>query len=270
MDITTGRYDNISIEQYHRECPGWSKSALDKVNRSMAHYFASKETKEQTPAMLFGSAFHCAVLEPSRYDLEYCVEPEVDKRTKEGKAKYAEFIQLTLGLTPISGGSAESIAKMRDAIYSHPTAGALFNAGDAEHSFFWTDPKTGLLCKCRPDYLRKDNIVVELKTTSDASYFSFQKDIAKYRYYVQGAFFCDGISSVIKESVNEFIVVAIEKEEPYGIGIYKLDEDCLNIGRAAYRMDLQKIVAYENTPDNDKWAGYPEFVQDMFLPGWVN
>lgn len=268
MDIQPGRYDNISLEQYHRECPGWSKSALDKVNRSMAHYLCAED--KQTPALAFGAAFHCAVLTPDLYEAQYCVAPICDRRKKEGKEDYAEFQQKSLGKTVLESSDCAAISKMKENVFSHPVAGALFNSGDAEHSFFWIDKKTGLLCKCRPDYLRNDGIVVDIKTTSNASYFEFQRDIAKYRYYVQGAFFLDGISAVLDKKHSEFLLVAVETTEPYAVAVYRLDDDALNVGRTAYHIDLDKVLAWEKQPEESRWSGYPDQVQDMYLPAWVN
>jgi hypothetical protein len=268
LEFTTGRYDNLSLEQYHRECKGWSKSALDKVNRSMAHYLEScRNPPEPTHAQALGSAFHCRVLTPELYESQYAIEPILDKRTKAGKEMFADFQAENMGKTLISAGDAALVEQMASSVLCHPVASQLLTDGDAEHSFFWTDPKTNLPCKCRPDYLRRDGIVIDLKKTVDASWFAFQRSIVNYRYHVQGAFFCDGVSHVTKELYNSFILIAVEDKPPFAIGIYRLESEALNVGRTAYEMDLAKVVEYEK---DKSWAGYPVYIQDMFLPAWVN
>lgn len=261
-----GRYDNITLSQYHK-MPAYSKSALDKINQSMAHYFeAITSPKEQTPQMLLGSAFHCRTLTPDIYMKEYVVAPECDKRTKIGKETYAEFEELNAGKTILSFAQAATAECMAKAVLEHPIASRLLTDGDAEHSFFWTDPRTGLPCKARPDYLRRDGIIIDLKSTADASYYEFQRTIVNFRYHVQGAFFGDGVTSVTGEKRFSFILIAVESSAPYAVAIYRIDDDGINIGRTAYGLDLDKVVAYEK---DKSWAGYTMQIQEMILPPWA-
>lgn len=79
--------ENMTNAQYHA-AEGVSKSDLDLVHISPAHYKARKGNTAQTPAMLIGSALHKLVLEQESFDKEFAVLPEIDRRTKEGKALY--------------------------------------------------------------------------------------------------------------------------------------------------------------------------------------
>ncbi len=90
----------IGIEEYHAG-PGVSKSDLDLIARSPAHYRAQKAApREATPAMIIGSAFHTATLEPEKFDLEFAVAPEgIDRRTKAGKEEWAAFEAASAGKT---------------------------------------------------------------------------------------------------------------------------------------------------------------------------
>ena len=261
-----GRYDDISLEQYHNDCPGWSKSSLDLVHRSMAHYLANE--KKKTEALIFGSAFHSSILTPDLYKKEFCIMPECDRRTTVGKQIYAQFQIENIGKEIITNEQSDSIKKMTESIFSHPIAKNLFNSGDAEHSFFWNDKETGLKCKCRPDYLRTDEICIELKSTKDASYDSFTKDVANYRYYVQGAYFKDGINNS-GSGCKEFIICAVESAPPYNVALYRLDDEALIVGRAMYRADLQRVKKFFEVDENERWAGYVPVINDLYLPPWI-
>ena len=54
--------------------------------------FAMDNPQPTTPAMKFGSAIHMNVLQPEEFHINYAVAPKFDKRTKQGKANHAEFV----------------------------------------------------------------------------------------------------------------------------------------------------------------------------------
>lgn len=82
----------MTNSEYHAN-KAVSKSDLDLINRSPLHYInAVKNPKEQTESMLFGSVVHKLVLEPETFAAEYIAAPKCDRRTKEGKARWQEFI----------------------------------------------------------------------------------------------------------------------------------------------------------------------------------
>jgi hypothetical protein len=261
-----GRFDDISLEDYHK-MDGWSKSALDKVHKSMAHYFESKKEQMTSPALEFGSAFHSKVLTPDLFQKEYVIEPDFgDLRTKAAKELKASFLMENINKKGLDFESATKIELMSQAVFNHPVANQLLTDGDAEHSFFWIDDQTKLQCKARPDYVRRDGIIIDLKTTSDASWFEFQRSIVKYRYHAQGGHFTNGVSKVMGSDYGTFILIVIESSAPYNVAVYNLDEDSLNLGRTSIKMDFDKILAYEKT----QWTGYPCMIMDMFLPPWAN
>ena len=62
---------------------------------------------------------------------------------------------------------------------------------------------------------------------------------------------------------------AVEKTPPYGVAVYNFDEISLDVGRLQYEGDLEKLVAFEQTPEDKRWAGYSPDVQEMYLPPWA-
>lgn len=267
MEFKVGRFDDISLKEYHH-MPGWSKSALDLVNQSMAHYLHNLENpKEQTEAMAFGSALHCKVLTPELFDKEFYVWQKLPRNTKEGKAAWAKAVCEAGGRSIIDYEQLARIEAVSNAVLSHPVASQLLCDGSAEQSFMWIDKRTGLQCKARPDYFRNDKICLDLKTTEDASYFEFQRKITNYRYHVQGSFFADGITESIGELCNTFILIAVETSAPYNVAIYRLDDDALSVGRGSYQRNLDTVKEFFES--EDKWPGYPVHIQDMILPPWT-
>ncbi|MBT3042233.1 MAG: PD-(D/E)XK nuclease-like domain-containing protein [Candidatus Thiodiazotropha sp. (ex Codakia orbicularis)] len=287
-----GLFDDIPNAEYHGG-PGISKSGLDLINQSPLHYITNKRhPKPSTPAMVIGSAFHALVLEPDLFEKEYTLPPQgAPKRPtatqlnaknpsaaamksiayweqwdaeNEGKI----IIENKTGDDPFwQPGDWDRLHHMRDAILEHPYASILLDPdqGKAEQSVYWIDERTKKLCKCRPDFINDaHNVAIDLKSTNDASYTEFAKSSAKFRYHVQDPFYRDGLSK-IGHPVRAFIFVAVEKQPPWGIGIYKLSPEERRIGRIEYQRNLD---IYAECHQADEWPCYPTILRDLVLPPW--
>lgn len=256
----------MSNAEYHNT-PAISKSDLDLIAKSPMHYKLSKENKpDQTAAMLLGSVTHKLVLEPEKFADEYIVAPDVDKRTKEGKAKWAEFISEVDNLTVIDSEMYEQAKAIATAVYNHPVAAKLLQGGQAELSYFWLD--NDIECKCRPDYLREDiKTVIDFKTTQCSSPEEFTKSAYNYRYHVQAAWYLNGLKACDVD-VENFIFIAVETKPPYPVVVYVADELMIKLGRIEAAENLE---TYRKCLASDIWYGYEETpkVHSLSLPDWV-
>ena len=121
--------------------------------------------------------------------------------------------------------------------------------GDAEKSYFWADEQTGLDCKCRPDkHIKYPNfdLLVDVKTAPDLSKFNYSVD--DYRYHVQDAWYCDGVSRFTDKPVSmEFLVIQKTIEiGRYPVMVVKLPPEAIEYGRALYREDLNRYAEFLN------------------------
>lgn len=262
---------DMSNEDYHSS-PGVSKSGLDLIAKSPLHYWAryldpKREPHDPTAAMITGTAIHTAVLEPDRFALEYRVAPAVDKRTKDGKATWEAFVAdcEANGHTSISVKDLEICNNITSVVRSHYTAQQLLKDGTAEMSMFWEDEKTGVLCKCRPDWMATDNIVVDLKSALDASPQGFAKSAFNYRYWVQAAWYLDGIEKATGTRPEAFVFVAFEKDPPYACGFYYATDAMIEAGREEYRRLLD---IYAGCLATQNWHGYSPALEALEMPAW--
>lgn len=260
----TGVFE-MSIESYHQH-EAISNTGLGYILKSPAHYIAYRnQPPEATTAQIIGSATHAGILEPALFKERYASMPEgLDRRTKIGKQTY-EDLQAS-GKMILPHTAFQNIQRMIEEAYSHPTVSTYLKGGVTERSFFWKDKETGVSCKSRPDYLRKDGIIVDLKTTDSASLVAFQKSVANYAYYRQAAFAMDGLKAVLGVDQVGFVLIAIEKEPPYAIAIFILDSDAIAAGRLEYQFALN---TYANCLKTDRWPGYTVETQTLSLPGWM-
>jgi hypothetical protein len=90
----------IHDRKEYRAFPAFNQSAAKHILTSPAHYQAYINTpQEETKALRFGTFVHSAVLEPHTLDDLYATAPDCDRRTKEGKAAWAEFATANAGKT---------------------------------------------------------------------------------------------------------------------------------------------------------------------------
>ena len=251
----------MNNHEYHAN-PAISKSGLDRINISPAHYKAwLTEDRVETPAMKLGTAAHCAILEPERFQSDYIAAPDgIDRRTKAGKEAWSDMESSGKIILPAADYAA--LLAMRESVMSHQSARELLSEGVAEQSFFgrlWD-----VDVKCRPDWLTS-GIVVDLKTTQDASLIGFSKSIANFRYAVQHAFYCD-VLSVCGVEPQAFIFVAVEKTAPYAVGVYEMDAASVEIGREAYQRNLD---TYKRCLDTSEWPAYSTAIESISLPKWA-
>lgn len=242
-----------TIEEYNNY-PA-ARSSLLKLfnNKSPAHYLHALENpKASTPAQLFGTAVHEAMLEPKLFKEKMIVMPIFEGKTKDGKIttnanatevkeKAAKWLMENHGKTIITEEERFNLEGMLASISKHKRASELLSDGNSEESLFWTDPETGIQCKARPDRLREGHIIADVKTTEDASEWSFNKDIAKFGYHFQGAMQLDAATAVFDKIFDTFIIIAVEKQAPWGVQCFQLSENDLREGQELYYSALRKL-----------------------------
>lgn len=253
----------LTNQEYHAN-PAVGSSSLKNVLRSPAHYKHKCDNPEDpTPAMELGTAIHEAILEPNLF-ADAVVMP-----TFSGTGSRAAKDQWLLenhGKRILTADNMERIKGILKSVSAHKTARSLLSKGASEESYFATCPDTGIICKARPDFLRDGHIIVDVKSTVDASPAGFAKAVANYHYALSGAFYLDVVSNVMGQNFNQFIILAVEKEPPYAVGVYLLDEGTIDAGRFLYKKALKRLKACR---DSGVFPAYADEVQSIALPTWA-
>lgn len=260
--IALGSYvgvaDAISNADYHAS-PYVSSSWLKELAKSPAHLQAYRASPpESSAAMNMGSAIHSLALEDGKDVLR---APGSTRNTN----LYKDFVKANPNGIYLLEDEYERALRARDAVLSHSIAKKLLSGGKAEQSAFWLDSETKVPCKCRPDYLRDDGIVIDLKTTGDASAPIFQRNITDRKYHWQSAWYLDGLSQVLGKQLKDFVHIVVETEAPYAVALYALDDGALEKAREDIRKLLQ---TYAECLHTGTWPGYSPDIQNMTLRHW--
>jgi hypothetical protein len=272
--IINGVYD-ISIEEYHNG-QGVSRSSLMEMAKSPLHYWhkcinPNREQRE-SPAVIekrhaleFGNALHTYILEPPKYLENYHLMPEANRTTKIGKEIYAKALNEANrdNKSLISVDAHETILEMTQSINNHPAAPDLIRDAFYEKSLYWTDEETGILCKVRPD-IWHSNFICDLKTAQSASENDFKRSIYSYGYHIQAGMIHEALKNVTGVNMQSFLFVVVEKEAPYAVAVYQLDETALEQGIIEFKNLLRKLKSCINT---DHWPSYPSTL--ISLPNYV-
>lgn len=242
-------------EKEYRQHPAISRSELWHILESPQKFKYFRENpQEPTPALLFGQLFHKMLLQPEDLWSEYAVAPCVDRRTKDGKEVWRQFTEESDGKAVVTPEMVQQAAAMCESVQREPLAVKLLN-GAKEVPFFWTDEMTGEDCKCRVDVLNTEYsqpIIVDVKTTADASTDAFIRSSINYGYDLQSAMYSDGVEKNIGKKPL-FVFIAVEKEPPYAVNILQADELLL---RRGYDLFREYIGVYHWCKENNNFYGY--------------
>lgn len=255
--------ENMSLQEYHSMPDSISKSGLEMILRSPAHY-KNRDAFSGTRATVIGSAVHAAVLEPHIFAREYVLLDGVsDRRAKEFKdavkARGDDDFVLVEHEAITVRGTANSVSRNKEA------SKILTAPGRAELSVITTDPVTGLTVRIRPDWITNDGRMVDIKTTVDARSAQFTRSIINYKYHMQAALYMDAWKWETGEN-TDFSFLALEKARPYANKMYRLDALAIDVGRSMYRTAMQ---IYAECVEKDRWPGYSGEIEVLGLPEWA-
>jgi exodeoxyribonuclease VIII len=168
----------------------------------------------------------------------------------------------------LTKADADLVMRMGRAVFGHPAAAMLLGLpGKAETTHMWTDAATGLQCKCRPDWLTDDGrIMVDVKTTENASPREFARSIAQWRYHVQAAWYLDGIEQATGTRPEQFLFICVEKKAPFACAVYAADAEMIAAGAQTVARDLEVLATCKAA---DAWPGYSDQIEPISLPAWM-
>ncbi|SNR61295.1 MULTISPECIES: PD-(D/E)XK nuclease-like domain-containing protein [Hymenobacter] len=163
-------------------------------------------------ALGLGTAFHTALLEPDLYE-------------------------------PGQPGINDTLIWwMVDGVKLHPDLNILLETGTPEPSCIFTEPVTDTLCKLRADLVvdRPDQpyTIVDFKTTMARDHNHFVEQCSYYDYDRQAAFYADALHA------DRFLLVGVQKVEPFKVFVYEVPPLMRNEGRAKY-LRLLKLLQPE-------------------------
>lgn len=251
----------------YRRALGENQSHLKHIINSPAHYQASKRRRfPVTVNMEIGSALHCKVLEgDDAFSSRFIQKPDdISFATKEGK----EWKAVNKGMTILAKedfrnviGMSESLFKL-DWFKSDQPDYRKYN----ELSIYWD--ADGVPCKGRLDRLVNEHdrvLVLDLKTTDSIDYHTFQKKvIGGMNYVFQAAWYAEAAALAFGKPAT-FIFIAIERAEPWSVGIFEVPQSMMEEGLAQTKRARQLLNQCLQTK---QWPGPSTAYNVLDMPPW--
>lgn len=252
-----GIYHGISNADYHAS-EGLNASTIKAFarmtpKRAMAHLSRGYTSD----AMALGTLVHSAVLEPDTLDQYAMIDG--DGRTKI--IKDAKAAALERGQTVVTKAQWDTAMRLQEAAHSHSIVADLLSEGAPEVSVY--ADVDGMRMRSREDWMR-DEFIVDIKTTQDASPEEFSKSAWNFGYHIQAYHYLR-----MREALGgnaRFLFVCLETVEPYDVAVYEPDENMIGQGRRDW---LRGVSAYRTAQESGEYAGHPVEVQTLELPRWA-
>lgn len=246
--------------------PPLRSSHVDELLRSPGHYLnILTSPQKDSEALRFGRLFHFLLLEcdnPAKELERYWFKPpEVDLRTKVGKEWIAQK-DPSLRLDEDDFHNLRGMLKSVDS--DEFLRGVLLSPyTQTELPLAWQNSEYDIPCTGKADLvyyppleenLDGDCLIIDFKTTDDARKHSVASSIKRYLYHCQAAMYCDGVTQKYRlDKEPRYMIVAVEKQPPYGLQKYELSSATLEKGREIY---WQVASIYATCLRNNDWPIY--------------
>lgn len=214
----------------------------------------------QSDAMAFGSAVHAAILEPEVFAKHFAVSDKFDKRTKAGKEASAAFEAEHAGKTIIDTDDYQKILKIKTNCYAIGAVKDALDSFEKEKNFLWKDGELDF--KARLDLVDvKNGVVIDLKTTRDATERGFLRQCLDLRYDIQLLHYMKAVGA------SAAYAIAVETES-CEVALYDLTEIAVSdFAKKRYENALKtaiEVLSLRECPSKFK-----NEIVTLSLPKWA-
>ncbi len=288
MRMQAGIYFNLSNDDYHNDDAISNSGVKNLLDCPTKYWWNSPLNPNKEPldtkALRIGKLYHCLLLEPEKFQDEFLVLPKGKMLKSFLKERGLEEEDIS-HLTQVRDGDIEEADKAIKEIKNDPFYTGWFDGGYPEVSIFWKDQDSGLMCKCRFDYLNT-TFAVDYKTTQDVT--DIKRTIASYNYNLQSAIYLRGLASLIAndnlliDGTNEqkewfksfknnldgnfkFRFLFQEKTEPYISRPVTLASDILEPSIELFEKALEIYLDNFSKYGKEKWASGYDKIEEIKL-----
>jgi exodeoxyribonuclease VIII len=239
MDFKIGIYKDIKYEEY-ASIPAFRSHDLTSAIKC-AYTWKNQGPMKESPALIEGRVQHTVFLEFDKFDDEFVIEPNVDRRTKAGKAEFEDFKASIGDRSSVKRDMYDVCMDRREVVKDYIPS----KTDNVELSlcFEWC----GHPFKARLDW-HDGTSVWDLKTARDASPRGFRRAINNFNYHMQAALYLDACAA-LGLGAERFMFLAQEKMHPYPYAVYTLSDEAVEYARAKNQQALETLLRSKKNDD---------------------
>ena len=209
--------------------------------------------KPDTKATAFGSALHCKLLEPEKFDEQFIIahDAPVNPKTGEAYGRTSKMYQSWLAEMQLAAGKKKIILpeeavelELMEKEYK-PVIDNLVAAGKknglqlkCERKVEWVDRETGQPCIGYMD-AEIGGVVIDLKTTAEMGENKLHRK-CQDSYFMQGAVYAEALKVIDKVERPLVLFVFLRSKPPYSIYTVTMTEKAMELGLKAFRKAIRK------------------------------
>ena len=248
-----GTFDLLPSEIYHKCGPALSYSGAKEFRKAPAIYQAYLRGEYDRDEVI-GTLTHLRTLQRELFDKT--VVTVENRASKDNKSKIAEAE--AAGKFVCTVKEYDRVSRMSDAILTDFESRELLehSVGRSEQSHFAIDPETGVLLKCRTDFLLNLGstfAIADLKYFDDLSDSGIESQIVRMLYDWQAWFYLHVVGLVLGKSSTFFKNIFVMNKPPYLVRCVMVSDEWLE--RA--KIEMQPLIKmYANCLTADRWPGH--------------
>ena len=282
--MTPGIHD-VDAATYHRFRAA-SASGLRVIHAGTpAHLRRSWDDQDKPSlALVLGTLIHGLVLEPQTPLPRIAIVPETyivpdDAKPAKGAPQPGETVpwnnragycrqwralQEAAGKIVLDAEDMATVRECAQAVEANDEAAELLRKCIHRESTLVWETEARTPCKARLDAWGEDALIVDVKTTTDASPSGFARSAYDLGYHLQAAWYVDGLEALTGWKAS-FYFVAVEKDSRL-VTVHHATHDFLQRGREAYG---RALAQFEEAWASGVWPGYAPGIHDLNVPEWV-
>lgn len=271
--------DAVTDEQYHADKSAVGSSSIALMLQSPRAFYQGHfkgKMKPESNDMRLGKIIHMALLEPDRFESSYVVMPEFWGYTNDGKRtnnanckdvkdkKAAWLADRPPGQVIVTEEEMEQLRGMIESVNSHPQGPGVFSKGKTEVVGYYRDPRTGIKCKIKPDFLGDDFwMITDFKTCVSSDTMLFGSKAFGLRYDLRIWMYSYGVEQITGVRPEQQFFMACEKSWPYEAAVYFLTDEQRNQAQYDYNRAMDRLLA---CIESNHWPMRQTKMEPLYTP----
>lgn len=244
-----GFHADIPERDYHADPTSLSVTGAKTLLKAPALFREQQDNPVHKDVFDIGTAAHATVL---GVGAKVVPAPYSDWRTKEAR-EFRDAVRAD-GETPLLADDYFKVQAMAERLSSHKLAMRLLADGQPEVSAYAPDEATGVMRRCRFDWLGA-NVLTDYKTAASSNPYDLAGKygaIKKWGYDQQAAWYLD-LARDLGHPAAAFAFIFQMKEPPYLVTVAYVDEADLWEAR---ERNARALEVFKHCTETGEWPGY--------------